>query len=66
MYSAREDLGLTGVTADHWRDVLDRANVDDDLFEKLVVYFNQNHWNGNLPVKSTFLCNDVWNIDCPF
>ena len=66
LYTAREDLGLSGVGADAWRDVLDRAAVDDELYEKLVVYYNQNHWNGNLPSKSSFLCSDVWNIDCPY
>ena len=66
LYSARADLGLTGVTAADWRDVLDRANNDPELFEKLVIYYNQNHWNGDLPDKSAFLCRDIWNIDCPF
>jgi len=66
LYSARSDLGLAGVTAGHWKDILDQANGDTELFEKLVVYFNQNHWNGELPAKSSFLCNDVWNIDCPY
>ena len=66
LYSARTDLGLQGVSPHHWRDVLDRANVDDELFEKLVNYFNQNYWNGDLPEKSSFLCRDIWNINCPF
>ena len=66
LYSARDDLGLRGVGPSDWRDVLDRANVDTELYEKLVIYYNQNHWNGELPDKSSFLCRDIWNIDCPY
>ena len=66
LYSARADLGLEGVSPGDWREVLDRAHVDDELYEKLVIYYNQNHWNGELPSKSSFLCRDIWNINCPY
>ena len=66
LYSARADLGLLGVSPGDWREVLDRANVDDELYEKLVIYYNQNYWNGQLPDKSSFLCQDIWNINCPY
>ena len=64
--SARADLGLAGVTAQHWREVLDTASTDEDMFRKLVIFYNQNHWSGNLPDMATFLCRDVWNIECPY
>ena len=66
LYSVRADLGLLGVSPGDWREVLDRANVDDELYEKLVIYYNQNYWNGQLPDKSSFLCQDIWNINCPY
>ena len=64
--SARADLGLAGVTAQHWRQVLDTASTDEDMFRKLVIFYNQNHWSGNLPDMAAFLCRDVWNIECPY
>ena len=66
LYSARADLGLAGVTAQHWRQVLDTASTDEDMFRKLVIFYNQNHWSGNLPDMAAFLCRDVWNIECPY
>ena len=54
------------MTAQHWRQVLDTASTDEEMFRKLVIYYNQNHWSGNLPDMAAFLCRDVWNIECPY
>merc|ERR1712059_71435 len=54
LYSATEDLGLSGVSAEHWKHVLKAAKDDDQLFAKMVRYKNQNR-DGNLPDKQPFL-----------
>ena len=65
LYSAKTDLSLTGLTADHWRQVLDTASQNEEMFMKLVTFFNQNHVTSQ-PEKSKFLCQMTWNIDCPY
>ena len=65
LYSARADLGLTGVTPQDWRKVLDSASADQEMFLKLVTYFNQNHVTSQ-PDQSSFLCQMTWNLDCPY
>ena len=65
LYSARADLGLQGVSASDWKDVLEAANVDMELFEKLVVYYTQDRFNG-LPDKRGFLCRNIWNTECSY
>jgi len=65
LYSARADLGLQGVGASDWKYVLDMANVDTELFEKLVVFYTQDRYHG-LPDKRGFLCRMIWNTECVY
>ena len=65
LYSARADLGLGGVEASDWKGVLESANVNMELFEKMVVYYSQDRFGG-LPNKRGFLCRNIWNVDCTF
>ena len=66
LYSAQEDLGLGGVDVSKWKAVLETANDDMELFEKLVVYYSQDRFGGSLPNKKNFLCRMIWNEECPF
>jgi len=66
LYSAREDLGLGGVDYSDWVAILEAANDDTELFEKLVVYYSQDRFGGSLPNKKSFLCRMIWNAECQF
>jgi len=63
LYSAIDDLGLTGITPAHWKDVLRTALTDDGLFERMARYFHQDR-EGQLPDRRRFLCDMIWNKEC--
>ena len=63
LYSAIDDLGLTGITPAHWKDVLRTALTDDGLFERMARYFHQDR-EGQLPDRRRFFCDMIWNKEC--
>merc|ERR1711934_362677 len=63
LYSAIEDLGLAGITATHWKEVLRTASTDDVLYERMARYFEQDR-DGDLPDRQSFLCSMIWSAEC--